>query len=358
MNILRPTQYIQRVAKDFPGIWKKLDKRRSDRGKILPRWPDWSYLPLPAVWGLFPEFRQPVSDDVANKAWLRAVQVCAAYTWRATKGVYRFDATLFNELRWTPVEGNLPTDLFYLLPEWCLYVEVPWDDPLMKMELIGKKKTILRGFFVYLNYDPELPEGELRFIADYDNLSPVHCGFPLHYSSVEEALAAKGFHPEEGSGLGDGSQGSGGREYFGSYEYRHALLSKLLTFVIYICAVNADIRNSDGSDRLPVKPQPKRTKRGYKIFAPSNPSLWEVGYRVGPALKAARARTDPEPSDTAGSGTKSRPRAHLRRGHFRNQPYGPRDNPHYRIKWIYPTLVGINQDELDNLIPTVRKVTR
>lgn len=355
MSILRPTEHMSRVAKEFPGVWRLLDNQRERRGKDLPRWLDWSYLPLPAVWGLFPEFRQPESDEKKYKAWLRADQLCAVYSWRATQGVYRFDPTLFMELWWTPTEGNLPTDLFYLLPEWCLYVEVPEiyhlvvDGPL-------DKKALLRGFFVYLNYDPKFPEGELRFVTDYDKLGLIQCRLPLKYATVEEALAEKNFKPAEEAGAGVNSLAAGGQRYLGSYDYWNALLSKLLTLVIYICAVNADIRNSDGTDRLPCKPRPKRTKRGYRLFPASNPSVWEVGYHIGPALKAARARTDSQRPDTPGSGTRNKPRAHLRRGHFRNQPYGPRNNPHYRVKWIYPTLVGLSQDELDNLIPTVRKV--
>lgn len=37
-------------------------------------------------------------------------------------------------------------------------------------------------------------------------------------------------------------------------------------------------------------------------------------------------------------------RLHLRRGHSRCQPYGPRDNPQYKIIWIEPVLVGYAEE--------------
>ena len=39
-------------------------------------------------------------------------------------------------------------------------------------------------------------------------------------------------------------------------------------------------------------------------------------------------------------GTHASPIIHLRGGFTRMQPYGPRDNPTHRPKWIEPTLVG------------------
>jgi hypothetical protein len=39
-------------------------------------------------------------------------------------------------------------------------------------------------------------------------------------------------------------------------------------------------------------------------------------------------------------GTHASPRTHWRSGHWRNQPYGKRDNPQYKTIWLEPVLVG------------------
>lgn len=38
-------------------------------------------------------------------------------------------------------------------------------------------------------------------------------------------------------------------------------------------------------------------------------------------------------------------KSHLRRGHFRFQPYGPRDNPSTKSIWIQPTYIGVEKME-------------
>jgi hypothetical protein len=39
-------------------------------------------------------------------------------------------------------------------------------------------------------------------------------------------------------------------------------------------------------------------------------------------------------------GTHTSPRTHWRSGHWRNQPYGKRENPQYKTIWLEPVLVG------------------
>jgi hypothetical protein len=39
-------------------------------------------------------------------------------------------------------------------------------------------------------------------------------------------------------------------------------------------------------------------------------------------------------------GTHASPRLHWRRGHFRNQPYGPKQQTQYKVLWLEPMLVG------------------
>lgn len=49
--------------------------------------------------------------------------------------------------------------------------------------------------------------------------------------------------------------------------------------------------------------------------------------------------TGPRSESREGEGTGRSPRSHFRRGHLRWQPYGPRDNPHYELIFIPPTIV-------------------
>jgi hypothetical protein len=74
-----------------------------------------------------------------------------------TQGVYRFDPTVLDALWETPVTGDIPTEVLYHLPEWCVYVNTP-----------GKtwQGGSLHGFFAHLEHDVDDKRTELRFVLD------------------------------------------------------------------------------------------------------------------------------------------------------------------------------------------------
>lgn len=41
------------------------------------------------------------------------------------KGIYRFDPDIYKEVLNTPFTGDLPHEIFFNLPEWCVYIETP-----------------------------------------------------------------------------------------------------------------------------------------------------------------------------------------------------------------------------------------
>ncbi|MGA8833974.1 MAG: hypothetical protein ACLQT6_05415 [Desulfomonilaceae bacterium] len=58
----------------------------------------------------------------------------------------------------TPVKGDLPVEILFRLPLWCVYSEVP--------EGITLGGTLLFSFFVHLEDDQNGGEPELRIPAD------------------------------------------------------------------------------------------------------------------------------------------------------------------------------------------------
>lgn len=45
--------------------------------------------------------------------------------WRHTKGIYRFDPDVYQELINTPLDRALPSERLLRLPEWCVAIETP-----------------------------------------------------------------------------------------------------------------------------------------------------------------------------------------------------------------------------------------
>ena len=102
--------------------WRQADQFRSDRGKSgLPAWPSSCYLPMAAWYAIVSGGKGPLPlDRIGDVGRLAALR-----SWRVTQGVYRFDQDLYEAVRSTPLEGDLPAAILYRLPEWCVYVEPP-----------------------------------------------------------------------------------------------------------------------------------------------------------------------------------------------------------------------------------------
>jgi len=344
----RPLAHLRSLAREFPGAWKAYDAYRAERGRGLPRWPDWCFCPMAAAYAVASggADRVPVGPSAGKIAELAALAA-----WRVGQGIYRFDADLYSEVLATPLTGDLPEAVLFQLPEWCVYVETP--------DLVGMAGDPVHGFFAHLEHDANDGRAELRLLLDEEaSDGPFLRPVPLHLvgGGLVQALEAAD------------------RERLNQLQRFPALLSRapsalgeirdlldeardglrrqvepLLSLLLYLCSENADL---DPCGRRPPRPRPRKTKAGLRLFPPDAPTTWEVGLRVGAALHRARAV-----AGDAGDGTHASPRPHVRRAHWHTFWVGPRSVPEQRkavLRWLSPMLVGARS--VEDLVPTVRPV--
>jgi hypothetical protein len=76
---------------------------------------------------------------------------------RYTQGMYGFDKDVAKALTDTGLEGDIPTDLFLRLPEWCVYLETPGQE---------RHGATLYGFWAHVEHDINDNRPELRFLLD------------------------------------------------------------------------------------------------------------------------------------------------------------------------------------------------
>lgn len=126
----------------------------------------------------------------------------------------------------------------------------------------------------------------------------------------------------------------------------------LLSLLLYLCADGAEI--GDGTVR-PANPQPKRTKQCWRLFAADKPTAWDVGVRLGAALRRAFHASDTGQSEVGPETGRSRPRAHVRRAHWHTFLAGA-GRAERRLKWLPP--IPVNVEDVDGLPATVRPVKK
>lgn len=336
----RARDALIQTGRDYPDAWKSADLFRASRGEPGFAWPDWCFLPLAAAHAV-------VSESWGGQIPLHRIhdvaRVGAMMAWRMTQGIYRFDPSIYEALRDTPVSGDIPADVLFQLPEWCVYIETP------EMETDAVR---LYGFWAHMEHDMSTGRPELRLLLDRgDGLVPV----PLHIGQWSLSAAV-----DRAMDLATVYAASAGASPVSAIDRQaqRRWAEPLVSLLLYLCSSPDFSRR--GQAAFPVNPQPKRTKQGWRMFASSGPTEWDVGVRMGAALRAAYQQEQAD-VDAASTGRQVRP--HVRRAHWHTFLSGPkmRDGEpipsaerRRELRWVPP--IPVNIDGLDELPAVIRKV--
>lgn len=328
-TVKRLQGYLSQYHRKYPNAWKQFDEFRALKSSNAGfDWQEWCFCPLGAAHavisqaeGIAPLSIPPESGILGGLA-----------AWRATQGIYCFDETVFEAVWQTAISGEIPVEILYHLPEWCLYIETPG-------KFFGNEK--LDGFFVYLNYDRPNNQDELRFVFDVGHhLIP----FPLHLSklTVWESLQSVAH------GLSYNGEKLNVDPIHNLETWRElkSAIEPLLSLTLYICTQLSEI--PDFENRSPPNYNPKKRR----IYPPEKPLVWDVAYRLGAAIREAEHR---ETNANSFVDEKRRPRPHIRRAHWHGFWVGAKqEKQKFELKWLPPTSVNVTSD--NPVIPTSKKV--
>lgn len=342
----RPREHLEAAGRAYPSAWADIEHLRAGKGQGVD-WPDWCFLPIGGVQAVVTK-GAPMGN--VNALLLRnpnlltdAARLAALAPWRMTQGIYRFDPIVYDAVRDTPVDGDIPHEVLFRLPEWCVYIETPG------LQCAGQA---LAGCFVHLEHDVNTGDAELRLLLDLETgpLIPL----PLHLGqwSLAESIAktdARALANAALNGVRFPSSGAGA--------YRPCIES-IVSLLLYLCTQAGDISGPG----VPGNPKPVRTRRGgWRLFPADRPTTWDVGARMGAALRRAyNAESGAQGPGASHAG----PRPHIRRAHWHTILSGPRVRdgqpipPNERrseLRWMPP--IAVNVDSPDDLAPTVRTVT-
>lgn len=338
-TVKRLQSYLSGMKKKYPDCWKWLEKFYFEKGKKLPTWPDWCFVPVSGAYSIVSN-GQTLTDP---RQTLDVAILHALGAWRLSQGIYEFDERLYNELVKTPFSGEIPVQALYGLPEWCVYIKCPNEED-------------IHGFFVSLEYDSNNGESELRFLFDskITGLFPliVHLG-----STVEEGIKGSINYASESLEKTGIASHKKIEELFENGDLKEEIQTasnkpkKFLPLVLYLCSKKPDYDNILPSN----KPEPTKTKKGKRIFPAKGPKHYKLGYRIGEFLTQSKKNFT---STETGFGSSKV--AHIRRAHWHTYWTGPKKEPGKQkpvLRWIPPIPVGFQWDEVEQkLIPTVKKI--
>jgi hypothetical protein len=340
----RAREIVETVSRAYPKAWQQVDRLREARGKGLPSWPEWCFLPTRYV------------HTIATGGTGRCLPYAHSHyssmlgalgSWRVSQGIYRFDRTLYDALIHTPLDRDLPHEPLFRLPEWCPYIETPdliWP-------ISGEERPI-HGAWAYLDWDERIgsTDCELRLVLDAartprEALDPMYGCIPIPLigrgtiaDSLDRVLAF-GIEQARARGLEPPLQ-------LKDATFVARILWPIVSLLLYICTESAEI--GDGR-RLLLNPRPTRTRHGLRFFPPDRPTTWDVGVRIGAALR--RANQDVTGKDSVPTGR--RLRGHVRIFHWHTFLVGPQ-RAERRVKWL--PVIPVNLKNPDLLPATIRRV--
>lgn len=328
-----PVHLLYDARDRYPGAWRRYDEMISRR-REFGDWPPYVHVPSSLS-------ARMVAG--AGRIEPRHVEVShllgALAAWRPTQGMYRFDETLAAALDDTALDREIPADVMRALPEWCVWIDLPG--------YVGFGPEIV-GYWARLDRVATGEPDELLVTCVQVDGATWSTYVPL-VGSLLESLELAGARARTHDPSIAGHQPS--------TSSAARALAPLVSRVLYLCSARPDLRDAAGTDRAPERPTPKPRKKGKPpaLAAAQSPSTWEVGYRVGAAIRRAQEAAR-EPERGTEHGDRRGPVPHVRRAHWHTHWVGPLESAERRreLRWHPPTLVGL--ENLDELVPVLRRV--
>lgn len=345
-----PKKHLYLAGRSHPGIWRIVDSLRQERPRDDPAWPDHVYLPLEMAGRAIIQWASETGSTLDRSSLLADAAVLAGLAaWRVTQGIYRFDSTLYQDLIETPVTGQIPADLLTRLPEWCVYIETPG----LEVPLMRGGTTPLHGVWCWVDRTiaNHIDQLVIMMHVDLNRVAGTPCTFIPLVGTLEDGIET--VEQMWRSSLHAGTTGIIPSHRFRQESLRH--LPPIISLLLYLCSETADY----GGVERPSNPRPKRTRLGWRLFPPDKPRTWDVGVRLGSALRAAYHHAETQHP----VGAHARPRPHIRRAHWHTFLAGPAkhggqpipaDQRKRLVKWLPP--IPVNLDGLDDLPATIRPV--
>lgn len=297
----RLNQYAQDLRQRYPHAYRQMPDLHQRR----PHPPE-TFVPLADLAAVVAQTHD-LLDPLVQADLLSLMTVG---TWRVTRGVYRLDETVLDAL-WneTAPPDELPLEQLRYLPEWSVYVPLPGR--------VTAEGWPIHGVFAM--FTPE----QVLLTVDLTSGSLAHESIVIGTKSLAEAVQQDAQDTPAGMRVG------------------HAgFLGNVLNVLLYLCTVDVDLPSR------PVRPTRLGRKRGGGLA--QQVTTWEVGVRLGAALRKAQSEGRADPDSAYPRGTAVRP--HIRRAHFHHFRTGALalgEARPLRLRWLPPIPVKVEWGEGD-----------
>ena len=317
-----PENILINLGKKFPSVWKDGERAFLMKGKELPKWPAYCFVPMAGWYAALTNHygTQTLKLDQAENI----SKVAALGAWRYSQGIYRFSADLYQSLLDSKFNGNIPIDVLLRLPEWCVFIETPH---------LG-----FRGFWAHIEVDSNTNRNELRVLLldDKDNCTPLilHIGNWMLFEGIDKVLD----EAEKQMQIANFQPCIFNLKNHQFSSETEKIWSQILPLILYLCSENPDIINIQSPTTKPTYYNPVKTKMGTRLFPSANTTLWTVGEEIQNIIRGSKSQVSSISNDE--NEDRKSPIPHIRKAHWHGYWIGAKNAQKFIFKWIPPTLIS------------------
>ena len=319
-QLITPEIRLTHLSWEFPDVWKMLERLWDLLREDKVKWPNYCLLPNTTFTSLA-MYCAWDPDDYDNPLDTKTLCLIGAMealgTWRYSKGVYRFDDTVYQAIMDAPYNGEMPCEILYRLPEWSVYIETP-----------GLFENQCHGFWATLSWSDTGGSCLAIMLNIRGGVTTFHIA--LGSWTIEEGINRINQQLDEY--VANGIHTDGGIRYSDGYTsaVRIQVAKICIQLLLYLCQDQPDITDQMQPGRFPTRPQPRRVKGGVRFFPADRVRVWTVGKETGETIRKAWQGYE-----------HGKVRPHLRRAHWHGYWKGPLEGERsFSYKWLPPIPVG------------------
>lgn len=336
-EIYLPLFILKQISDTYPKAWEQMEMFHNDNGAPdLGSWPDWRYAPMAAAIAIA---SKGDNTTFIESTMMYAQAIFAIAPWRLSKEVYVIDEELKELLFQQEGDLDVPNEILLHLPYPSFYVEIP------NTYYFGKK---IHGFFVALEYDMNTKDNELKPVFIQEDGYVFSISIHLRAKNISESIDI--LNKEAMENANTSFEKEMVLRSMQHAEENKKFVKQILQVILYILAQNAEI--------TPSSEQAMYTRRGKTIKDKySEIRKWDVGVRIGAAIRQQRIREQSEQKEHTKTNHNS-PRPHMRRGHWHHFWTGPKTQPEERklvLKWLSPMAIAANPEDAPIVFHEVKK---
>ena len=329
---MTPQEFLVFVNKRLPpAVWAEIDHIRANMGKESPEWPPYVFLPSTGWYLLVSSMLGKMHLEMEDMPFMHAVTI--AGTWRVTQDIVRFDPSLYASIIDTPLTGDLPCDIFYQLPAWCIWIET---------QNMRFQNIPVSGFWAMLEYDTSNGHDELNlFFLPTDGMETFPIFLQFGEGSLQDALTRVVNHEVK--------TGKISSEIADKYAEvgTDNCISQAINLLLYVCSYGFPGFPREEKGYAPSRPSPVKTKKGWRLFPAKSVTYHTLGKEIGEVIrKYAEGKKESQ-------GTHASPRPHVRRAHWHGYWYGEKKaqeghnlpERRFLLKWLPPIPVAMKDDD-------------